>query len=266
MKIANRLSAFATAALFCLEFVTSAHATLVPVVQLASDNATVQNGGPRTGVNGKSFFNLEGSTAGGASFSSFGVADFSFAGVSLGGTATNVTGASLQLTQSNAGFSATGPVSVYLSTQTGVSIQPTNLSLNYVTGNNGLASVDTDLAPLTLLGTGIYTASVPATAGSGTQDFYALTFTDGPLTTLLNAINSGGTLRLVITPDSATTAATYAGFSNATLAGPTLAFFAVVPEPGSVALFGVGAVLIIAKRGYHRPLGVGKPSVTRSRT
>ena len=244
------LSIVCSAVLICLEVVTTAHATLIPVVQLASDNATVQTAGPRTGASGKSFFNMEGTTAGGASFNSFGVADFSFAGLSLGGTATNVTGASLQLTQSNAAFSAVGPVSVYLSTQTGVSIQPTNLSLNYVSGNNGALGVDTDLTPLTLLGSGTFT-----NVANGAQDFYSLSFADGALTTLLNAINGGGTVRLVITPDADTTAATYAGFSNSSFAGPTLSFFAVVPEPASVALLGLGMVIVMARQGIRRRRG-----------
>src|SRR5262245_33554919 len=70
---------------------------------LASDNATVQPGGPRAGASGKSFFNLEGSAN--TTFASFGVADFNFGSVVLGGTATGVSGAALQLTQSNAAFS-----------------------------------------------------------------------------------------------------------------------------------------------------------------
>src|SRR5712672_3227163 len=70
----------------------------------ASDNATVQPAGPRTGANGKAFFNMEGSTAGGASFSSFGVADFTFPAQAV----TGITSISLQMAQSNAAFSAMG--------------------------------------------------------------------------------------------------------------------------------------------------------------
>ncbi len=245
------LCSVSIALLVSFTMVVPAQATLIPVVKLASDNATVQPAGPRAGANGKAFFNMEGSTVGGASFSSFGVADFDFSSLSLGSTATGVVGATLQLTQSNAAFSATGPVSVYLSTQTGVSIDPANTSLNYVTGNNGSAAVDTDLSPLTLLGTGTYTVGA-----NGDQDFYALTFSGGALSTFLSAINGGGTLRLVVTADTDTTAATYAGFSNTTFAGPTLAFFAVVPEPASLALLGLGGLMLLTLWGVRRHCGV----------
>ena len=61
-------STIASALVISFMAVTPAHATLIPVVVGASNNATVQPAGPRSPVpaNGKNFFNLEGSTAGDA--------------------------------------------------------------------------------------------------------------------------------------------------------------------------------------------------------
>lgn len=206
---------------------SSAHAVTISLE--ASDNATVQPAGPRTGTSGKSFFNLEGSNNN--AFASFGVVDFNLGALApLPGT---LTGVSIQLTESNAGFTLPGTIEFFLTSQTGVSIQPANTSLNYVAAMNGAGSVDSDLAPLSSLGTGALTTT--GNVNTGQVDTFPLTFAGADLTTLLTALTNGSTLRIVITPNTATTAGTFAGFSNTTLAGPTLVFEAV-PEPASVGL------------------------------
>jgi len=245
---AQLFSAVVLALAICFAMPTLAHATLIPVVASASNNATVQPAGPRAAINGKNFLNIEGS--GNLTSSSFGVIDFSFSSLSLGGQATNVLGGTLQLTESNASFSNPGPVSIYLSTATGVSIEPTNTGLNYNGTNNELASVDTDLGTLALLGSGSFNATGPN--NNGTQDFYAMMFTGSALTAILNTINTHGSLRLVITPDAATTAATWTGFSLGVLAPPTIAFFAVVPEPASATLVGLGGLIIACRRAIGK--------------
>jgi hypothetical protein len=241
------LSTVAFALAITFSAVQPANATLIPVVAAASNNATVQPAGPRSGTNGKINFNLEGSSN--AANSSFGVVDFNFATLVLPGTATSVGGGLLQLTEANAAFTAPGPFSIYTSTQTGVSIEPTNLTLNYNGTNNGLASVDSDLGTLTLVGTGSFNTT--GAVNNGQTDVYNVNFTGAGLTAMLNAINNHSTLRLVLTPDNATTAATWAGFSNATVPGPSLGFIAVVPavpEPASIALLGLGGLALVGSR------------------
>ena len=209
----------------------SAYATLIPVVVNASNSVTVQPAGPVFNAVG---FGVEGSSN--AANSSFGVVDFSFSGITtFPGTPTNIAGATLNLVELNTTSTAPGPISIYLSPATGVSIALSNTSLNYVSGSNGLASVDTDLGPLTLLGSGTFNTT--GKTGSGTEDLYSLTFSGSALTTLLNTLQSKGILRLVVTPDAATTAATWAvGGGGPTLLAPSLGFFAVVPEPASLPL------------------------------
>jgi hypothetical protein len=219
-----------------------AHAVLIGL--LASDNAQVQPGGPRSGINGKAFFNIEGSSNG--NFSSFGVADFQL--MPFPPIYAPLLGVSLRMTQSNAGFSNSGPLSIYLTSQTGVDIQSTNTNLNYVSGMNGLASVDSDLAPLTLIGSGSYVETA-----NGTAETFPLNFPGG-LPALQTAINNGAMLRIVVTPDAADTAATYAGTTNTTYLGPSLVFEAA-PEPGGALLACWGAALALRMFTRSRTTG-----------
>lgn len=198
----------------------------------ASDNATVQPGGPRSGSSGKAFVNIEGSSNG--NFASYAVADFNFAGSGLG-PITGVENVTIELTESNAGFSANGPMSFYYTAQTGVDIQPGS-GVAYQAGQDGVGSVGGSFGALTLLGSGTYDVTA-----NGEVESFALSFIGDALAGFVDAVNNGTTLRLVITPDAAGTAATYAGVTNNTYAGPTLTFDTVtVPEPSAVALGMIG--------------------------
>jgi hypothetical protein len=149
------------------------------------------------------------------------------------------------MTQSNAAFSLPGPLSFYLTNQTGVDIQPGTSPLTYQGTNNGAASVGPQLVPLSLLGSGSY-----AVVANGAVDSYTLNFSGPSLAALINALNNDAKLRLVITPDNAATAATYAGVTNNTFAGPTLVINAVVvPEPASLMLVAIGAFALVIRRG-----------------
>lgn len=231
-----------TSALLALAFVGSAQAVTLPPLE-ASDNATVQPGGPRSGSSGKAFFNMEGSANG--NFSSFGVAEFDLSSLVTPGTVVSVDSATLTMTQSNAAFTESGPISIYVTQQNGVGIQPGD-AVNYILPNDGAAAVDADLLPLSLVGSGNFVE-----LATGQVDTYSLTFSGATLTYLLNQINSDGKLRLVLTPDAASTAATYAGSTNSSWGGPTLNLDVSVPEPGSILLALVGGVaaLGLVRRG-----------------
>jgi hypothetical protein len=245
----------ASAVAFVLNFGLVANAATISLE--ATDNATVQPAGPRSGSSGKAFFNIQGSN--GVNFASFGVVDFDFAALAppLGGDVTGINSVSLEMTQSNAAFSMAGPLSIYLTDQTGVDIQPGSSPLTYQGTNNGAASVDTELLPITLLGSGVYNV-----IANGTVDSYALTFSGSALTSLLDAINNDTKLRLVVTPDDPATAATYAGFTNFTFAGPTLVIdAAIIPEPASAVLLCLGAALFAGRIARVRTrLALGRSS------
>jgi len=196
----------------------------------AFDNATVQSAGPRSGSSGKTFFNVQGSANG--SFASFAVADFQFAAPL--NPVTDISAIALELVQSNASFTADGAFSVYWTDANSVSIQPGD-GLEYQSGFDGLASVDPLLAPLELLGSSSFVE-----VADGTVDRVDLLagLSNGIEGNLINAINAGGVVRLVVVPDAPTTAATWAGFlDNFDGPGPTLTVEAIggdeAPETAS---------------------------------
>jgi hypothetical protein len=100
------------------------------------------------------------------------------------------------------------------------------------------------LGTLTLLGNGSYTVT-----STGTPESISLSFTGDALTGLVNAVTGGTTLRLVIVPNDAAVAATYAGFTHSTLAGPTLSLDTIpVPEPTTLGLLAAAAPIALRRR------------------
>ena len=213
MTFAQR--SFIAAAAIAFALPTSAHA--VSISTEASDNATVQVAGPRTGTSGKNFFNVEGSING--NFASYGVADFVFGVQPF--TVVGINSATLHLTESNAAFSFTGPFVLSLDKKAALSdIQPVTSPLNFdgVDPGTGADVIAGDL-DLLAIGGGPFVYSVTAT---GTVDNYALVLDAATKAEIISRLNSVGTIRLVVGTAANNLAATWAGFSNATLAGPTL--------------------------------------------
>jgi len=190
----------------------------------ATGNATVQPGGPRTGANGTNFFNIEGASNG--NNASYGVVDIPLTDASnlFGGTVSSINSVTLNLTRQDSAFSAPGQFSIYYTANSTVSIDNTAplgsaSPLRFIGGtgntNVGIATVgpvppDTNsLLPLNLLGSFMFPDT--GNTGTGTLDSIPLTFSGSALTDFLSLLNSGSKLRLVLTPDSITTAATYAG-------------------------------------------------------
>jgi hypothetical protein len=217
-----------------------AEVALADTVIHASDNATIQPGGPRTGTNGKVFFNAEGSSNN--TFASFGVADFQTpAGVTFAAGET----LSLTLTQSNASFTHNGGLLFYLSSDTTTSLQPgtSPLSFNASALPAGLGS---QLATTYLLGTGIFTE-----VADGHADVFSFTPTGAALAYLTTEIDTAGVIRLIMAPGDGTVSATYAGFSNTTPStpGPELTLSGVgIPEPSTLVLGAVGLLVVVQRR------------------
>jgi hypothetical protein len=232
----NRLSVVASLSITAFFIIgVPKHADASSIV-LASDNGTIQPAGPRPGTNGKAFFNTEGS--GNGAFADFGVVDFlSPAGLAFGGSL------SLTLTQANASFTHNGLLVFYLSTDVTTNIDPgtSTLSFNATDLPTGL---DSQLATRYLLATGTFTQ-----VADGHADVFTFMPTGAALSYLSAEISAGGKIRLIIAPDDASVAATYAGFTNSEFPGPALTI-STVPEPSTFVL--LAGALLIATRHRRR--------------
>jgi len=209
------------------------------IVLPAVNNATVQPSGPRPGVNGKQFFNME--SLGQGTFASFGVVDFQSSPMSL-----QVTSLALALTQANAAFTHNGALTFYLSTDTATNIEPGISSLIYSVADIP-TGLDNQLSPIFPLGTGSFTQ-----VSDGTMDIFSFSLSAAVASYLTSQISTGGRIRVVIAPGDPTVAATYAGFSNTEFAGPELTLAA--PEPGT--LGGTSLVLLALTAGLARARGL----------
>jgi hypothetical protein len=219
--------------------VTSASATMLSIE--AADNATVLPAGPRPAPSGKAFFNIEGS-GNTEAFRSYGVADFNFGSIP---TVTAINSAALHLTQDLASFSADGDVTISLdSSATLADIQEgtSPLAFDVAGGDPGTAQDVTD-GDLDLEAfTGTYTFTVGAT---GDLDMYTLGLSAAQTTELLDRLNAGDTIRVVIGTGTADVAATWSGATNNDREGPTLVLDVdQIPEPATLILAGFAMAVL----------------------
>lgn len=224
-----------------LALVAGAHAQIAVSAE-AINNAIVQLTGPRTGPGGKNFFNVEGNNNG--QYASFGVADFSASSFGLTLPVADILGLTLVLTEDRANFSTAGGINIWLTEDTTTSIDPSTpppLVWNASDLPNGLGS---QLVPCHYLGSGTYTPTADGTVFS-----YTLSLTPNAKSYLISQLNSAGSIRIVVSPADNDVAATYAGYSHSSLAGPTLVIELVpVPEPASITALAIGVAGILWRR------------------
>lgn len=208
----------------------------------AFDVATVQPGGPRTGNNGKNFFNIQGNDNG--NFASFGVADFNGGLLRPTEGAADISNIVLKLYDAPASFSAAGNIRFWLTPNSEIDIQPGTSPLIF--DSNFLPDgVGNQIPTLFDLGTGFY---APGTAGD--EFVYSLTPNAAAKQLLLDRINDLDVIRLIITPDQNDVSATFRGI-NPTFPDnfPTLeADVEPVPEPATMLALGAGLAAFAARR------------------
>ncbi len=202
---------------------------------------TIQPGGPRQGFFGDIFFNIQGE--GNEANASYGAADFDAVDTSnLNAPIIDVCEVEITLTQSNAGFTTDGTILFYFATNTIADITSANSPLFYDDSiDGGIATQNGQLGDLFFIGAGDFVE-----VSDGEVDVF--TFDSLPTATinfLVNALNSGDSLRLVITPDDVNTpdvSATYSGNeTNFDGNGPGLSFKVnAIPEPSTFVLAGLG--------------------------
>lgn len=215
----------------------------------AFSNATIQPGGPRSGGNGKNFFNVEGPDFG--TFASYGVARFDVSSAKINFDATFGVGhwvvdsIALSLTQSNAGFTTDGTVAVYFTADDTTSIEPGVSPFSHPFAG--------DFADAKLVKSYQFTE-----VSTGTLETHTLYQRGGSNsvggTALAADVGNDHTITLALVDSAPGVAATYAGFSNSTHAGPTLVITAApVPEPEAYVLLIAGLGLVgFARRRFSR--------------
>lgn len=216
------------------------------IVSLATNNATVWPTGPRTGTNGKIYFDVEGSSngTGSSGYACYGVADFNGASYQGIGKVGDVTSATLELFQADASFTKNSTVQLWWTANTNLNINSGNtVKYNYAAG--GESGLDSSVwTSLQLLGSASFVQ-----VKSGHEDDYTLSLTATAKAGIISAINSGSDIRFIVSSDNAGGAATWAGYSSTSYSGPKLALnVAAVPEPATIAILTVGVVGLIRRR------------------
>lgn len=187
---------------------------------LAFNNITVQPAGPRQGPNGLRFFNVEDNSNG--AFASFGVAEFIAPAFNIFGTVNSIGRLSLKLTSSNAAFSVSGFVDVWLTTDLATSTAQVGSPLIYDSASQP-GGVGTQLDPKVKVGTFFYDVNL----GSNVAFVTDIKLDAATEAFIVSQINSGGVIR-VIASNAGAGAGTFAGYSNTNVAGPILDLDAIV--------------------------------------
>lgn len=173
-------------------------------------------------------------------FSEYGVATFLFTDADFGGTLTDLVSATFNLTINDRSFSDGTVLEVFFSADDFDS-DYTGLDYNASLINGIDAS---DFTSLTSLGT----YNVADTSGNGgAVESIALNIA-AIEAELIDEINAGSEFQLIIGVTDASHDITYSGVGNTFDPGAPELVLTAVPEPGSVALLGLGALCIARRR------------------
>jgi hypothetical protein len=200
-----------------------------PVPVAGSVEATVNGTFEEGGRDGSDWtFNVQGDDD---AYHAWSAADFDTAFLGFASPIADITAFELSLTQWNAWFTNDGTVGFWITEETSATIgAESTLAWADTPESDGLG---TQLEPRTFLGTGVFTET-----NSGDIDTYDLTAMPGFASvkpTLIDHINSGDTIRIIVAPTVTDTAvaATWAGYSSFSYDGPTLTVHGLT-EPGAL--------------------------------
>jgi hypothetical protein len=165
---------------------------------VSASTFTVQPGGPRTGRAGALYFNIEGrNNSGGSKYASFGVIEFQTTGLTEADLKDG--DLTLTLTQDLAGFSADGPLKIYLA-RARVDPRTQKFDLATIDGLGG------QVAMKDLIGSGAFQKK-----DSGKADAFPLKLDGAALEYLKGLVARNEPIQIVVVPDDETVAATFLG-------------------------------------------------------
>jgi hypothetical protein len=217
----------------------------VTMNSVATQTGTIQPAGPRQGVNGDRFFNVEGLNNG--AFASYGVARWDLTQVraefdaAFGAGQWEVSKIELEVTQDNAAFTNSGPIAVYYTADDTTDIKtlssplfypffdPITMQPDMVLGNGGNPILSYSFVEGTTGDLDRYTQSGSTHAGGPVNPAEVLSLA----TELVQDITTSSALTLILVDTDATTAATYRGqeaFSGRV--GPNLFITAIATGGG----------------------------------
>ncbi|HRJ26766.1 MAG TPA: hypothetical protein PLO61_04555, partial [Fimbriimonadaceae bacterium] len=228
-----------------------------------TNNLTVQNAGPRQGANGLRGFNVQGLDN--VSFASYGIAEWEASTFGIPGTITDISSVTLVLEKWHAAFStSSGNLSIWLTSSYGLSMDqalagssPFKFSFDAGDVPSGmdrtvLQFVGPDEATSPYMNASMQPvgriATVSFTAGNAPPEpdgfVYNIPLNLIPVveTEIINRLNAGQTLRLIVAPDDISVDGVFAGYTQTSTnpittlvrQGPTLVIDADVATANAV--------------------------------